>query len=85
LPQYSALETSFIDLPQDQVGLAYAKSLAALEYLRDSQGLGEIDRLLKGISASSSFARLLQNELRLSYSDIEQEVGAYVEKRYGGT
>ena len=85
LPQYSALETSFIDLPQDQVGLAYAKSLAALEYLRDTQGLGEIDRLLKGISASSSFARLLQNGLRLSYSDFEQEVGAYVEKRYGGT
>lgn len=84
LPPYSSLETSFLDLPPDQVGLVYAKSLAALEYSRDTQGLGEIRRLLKAMPAQPNFNSVLQNELRFDYASFEQEVAAYVEKRYGG-
>ena len=82
LPAYAALEASFLDLPGDQVGLAYAKSLAGLEYLRDTYGLGEIRRLLKALAANPDFNSLL-GELRLTYPALEREVGAYVEKRYG--
>ena len=83
LPPFSALEGSFINLPADQVGLAYAKSLAAVEYLRDTYGLGEIRRLLKFIPANPNLNSLLQDELRLSYSAFEQEVANYIVKRYG--
>ncbi len=83
LPAYSALEGTFMSLPQEVVGLTYAKSLAALEYLRDTQGLGEIQRLLKAMPGVTKFAGLLQDELRVNYAAFEQEVGAYVEKRYG--
>lgn len=82
-PAYSALEGSFLDLPADQANLAYAKSLAALEYLRDTQGIGEIRRLLKSVSAHPGFNELLRNELRSSYPAFEQDVTAYVEKKYG--
>jgi hypothetical protein len=83
LPPFSALETSFLNLPADQVGLAYAKSLAALECLRDTYGLGEISRLLKMMPANPNFNSLLQDELRLSYTAFEQEVANYIVKRYG--
>lgn len=83
LPPYSALEGSFMGLPANQAPLAYAKSLAALEYLRDTQDQGEIRRLLKALPGSSSFNDLLQDELRSSYAALEQDVGSYVEKRYG--
>lgn len=83
VPAYSALEGSFLNLPPDAVGLAYAKSLAALEYLREAFGMGEIRRLLKGLAANPDFNSLLQNELRLSYPAFEREVGSYIEKRYG--
>lgn len=83
LPPFSALETSFMGLPTDQVGLAYAKSLAALEYLRDTYGLGEISRLLKMMPANPNLSSLLQDELRLSYPAFEQEVANYIVKRYG--
>jgi tetratricopeptide (TPR) repeat protein len=83
LPPFSALETSFLNLPADQVGLAYAKSLAALEYLRDAYGLGEISRLLKMMPANPNLNSLLQDELRLSYTAFEQEVANYIVKRYG--
>ena len=82
LPAYAVLEASFLDLPNDQVGLAYAKSLAGLEYLRDTFGQAEIRRLLKALAANPDFNSLL-GELRLTYPAFEREVAGYVEKRYG--
>jgi tetratricopeptide (TPR) repeat protein len=83
VPPYPALEGSFMSLPANAAELAYAKSLAALEYLRDTQGQGEIRRLLKAMPANPDLNSLLQNELRLDYPAFEQEVATYVEKRYG--
>jgi tetratricopeptide (TPR) repeat protein len=83
IPPYSALEGTFMNLPADDAGLAYAKSLAALEYLRDTHGLAEVRRLLKLMSANPDINALLQDELRLSYPAFEREVATYVEKRYG--
>lgn len=83
LPLFSALESSFMGLPADQVGLAYAKSLAALEYLRDTFGMVEVRRLLKALPGNTDINSLLQDELRLNYSAFEQEVANYIVKRYG--
>lgn len=83
LSSYSALEAPFMNLPPEQIGLAYAKSLAALEYLRDSFGMGEIRRLVKGLPSNSDLNSLLQDELRLGYPAFEQEVASYIVKRYG--
>lgn len=82
-PAYSALESSFMELPEDVVGMAYAKSLAAVEYLRETYGLGEIRRLLKSMAGNPNFSSLLQEELRLTYPALEDAVAAYLEKRYG--
>jgi len=83
LPSLQALEGPFTSLPSDLVGFVYGKSLAALEYLRDTYGMGEIRRLLRALPASSDLNTLLQDELRLSYPALEQEVANYVVKRYG--
>jgi hypothetical protein len=56
--------------------------LAALEYLRDSVGMGQICRLLKELP-SSDLATVLQNDLRMNYSSFEEEVASYVVKKYG--
>ena len=82
-PAYSALESSFMELPEEVVGMAYAKSLAAVEYLRETYGLGEIRRLLKSMSGNPNFSALLRGELRLTYPALEDAVAAYLEKRYG--
>ena len=82
IPPFSALEGSFMNLPADQASLAYLKSLAALEYLRDVFGMGEVRQILKQM-ASSDFSTILQNELRMTYSSFEDEVASYVAKKYG--
>jgi len=82
IPAFASLEGSFVNLPADQVSLAYAKSLAALEYLRDVFGMGEVRMMLRQMP-SSDFNTLLQNEMRMSYSTLEEEVANYVVKKYG--
>lgn len=83
LPSFPALEGPFLNMPQDQVALAYAKSLAALEYLRTTFDMGEIRNLLKVMSSQPDFGVLLQDELHLTYPAFEQEVANYLVKKYG--
>jgi tetratricopeptide (TPR) repeat protein len=83
LPSFEVLEGPFLNLPQDQVALVYAKSLAALEYLRTTFDMGEIRNLLKAMPSQPHFGVLLQDKLGLSYPDFEQEVANYVVKKYG--
>jgi tetratricopeptide (TPR) repeat protein len=83
LPAFQALEGPFTSLPPELIGLVYGKSLAALEYLRDTYGMGEIRRLLRALPSNPDLNSLFQDKLRLSYPAFEQEVGNYVVKRYG--
>jgi tetratricopeptide (TPR) repeat protein len=82
IPAFASLEGPFVSLPPDQVPLVYAKSLAALEYLRDVFGMGEVRRMLRQMP-SSDLSTVLQNEVRMSYPDFEEEVANYVVKKYG--
>ncbi len=83
LPRYSSFQSSFISLPALGATAVYAKSLAALEYLRDTYGWGEIRQILAAMAANSDFDAVLQLELRLTYPTFEKDVGAYLQKRYG--
>jgi len=82
IPTFALLEGSFVSLPADQATLVYAKSLAALEYLRDVFGMGEVRKMLRQMS-TADFDTLLQDETRMSYAAFEEEVAAYVLKKYG--
>jgi hypothetical protein len=83
IPTFAALEPPFMGLPSDQVGLAYAKSLAGLEYLRETHGMTGIRRMLKLIASNPDMDSLLQSELRLSYEAFEHEVANYIVTRFG--
>ncbi len=78
----SSLEGSFIGLTTDQAQIAYAKSLAALEYLRDTFGMGEVRRILPQL-ATKGFEPVIQDEIRMTYPTFEDEVTKYVTKKYG--
>ena len=82
IPAFAALEDSFMGMAPEQAGFAYAKCLAALEYLRDSFGMGEVRRMLR-LMPSVDFNTILQDEIRESYPAFEVEVSTYVAKKYG--
>jgi tetratricopeptide (TPR) repeat protein len=83
LPGYKDLEGSFLKLPAGTVVPAYAKSLAGIEYLRDTYGMAEIRQLLKAMAGNSDLGGLIQQELRITYPSLETEVASYIEKKYG--
>jgi len=82
-PPYSTLEGSFMNLPDSQAEKAYAKSLAALEYLRDTYGMVEIRQMLKLMASKPGFSSILQQELQLTYPSFEAEVTGYLLRRSG--
>lgn len=80
---FEELEGSFLELSKGKVGLAYFKSLAAVQYLHDTYGIAEIRRLLKLIATQPDFQTLLESEIRMDYPTLERNVTAYALKRYG--
>lgn len=83
VPPLAALEASFLELPGDQVGAAYAKSLAAVEYLRATYGPAVIRRLLQAMPSNPDFGSLLHEHFRLSYDELDRELAASLTRRYG--
>ena len=80
IPALSALEGSFLTLPADQAASAYAKSLAALEYLRDAHGMAAIRQLLKLLASGQAFASLLEQECEITYATLEQEAVKHLKR-----
>jgi len=74
-----------MNLPGSQAKQAYAKSLAAVEYLRETYGMVEIRQMLKLMATKPTFSSILQQELQLTYPGFEAEVTGYVLKRYGNS
>jgi len=83
LPSFQSMEGPFMNMPQDQVAFAYAKSLAALEYLRTTFDMDSIRRLLQATSSQPDFGVILQDNLHLTYPAFEQEVANYIVRKYG--
>lgn len=83
LPSFKGSEGSFLKLPPITVPVAYAKSLAGLEYIRDTYGMLEIRQLLKAMAGTPDFSALIQQELHIDYDAFETEVASYIVKKYG--
>jgi tetratricopeptide (TPR) repeat protein len=73
-----ALEGSFIGFSNLQASVAYAESLAAVEYLRDRFGMGELVRMMQNIGSGEPTEQALRNSTGLDYSDLERRVGEYL-------
>lgn len=77
---FPVLEGPFTRFSNVQAEVAYAESLAAVEYLRDRYGMGEVMRMLASIGSGESSERALQNSTGLDYSDLSRHLGEYLSK-----
>ena len=76
------LEGSWMGLPNDTAAYAYAWSLAAIEYIVQADGMGDIERILDRIGSGSSTEEALRAVLRGSYADLMQSTAEYLRKNY---
>lgn len=79
----NVLEGSFMRFSGAQAYVAYAESLAAVTYINDSYGMGDIQRILQLLSQGSSTEAALRATVHSDYGQLESEVAKYLSDKYG--
>ena len=79
---FAMMEGSWIGLPPQAAGYAYAWSLAAVEYMIQSGGMGDIERVLGRLPSSSSAEEAVRGVIRSDYADLEKSTSAWLKKTY---
>jgi hypothetical protein len=79
----NVLEASFMRLSGGKASLAYAESLAAVSYINDAYGMGDIQRLLQRLGEGSSTEAALRATIHSDYGQFESEIALYLKDKYG--
>jgi tetratricopeptide (TPR) repeat protein len=79
----NVLEGSFLRFSGVQASLAYAESLAAVSYINDSYGMGDIQKILQLLSQGSSTEAALRATIHSDYGQLESELARYLTDKYG--
>ncbi len=77
------LEGSWMGLPGDVAQYAYAWALANVEYIVETQGMGDVERILDRIAAGGSTEEALKEVLHDDYGDLMRSTADYLKKSYG--
>jgi len=79
----SQLEGSFHHYSTPEAAVAYAESLAAAEYIRETYGGSDLARLLQRIGDGQSVESALRSTIHCGYAELETEITNYLKKTYG--
>jgi len=77
-----ALEGSFMNLSSNAAEVAYAWSLAVVEYIVRTYGTSDIERILDRLSTEGSPEAAVRSVMRMDYSELEQETINYLKRAY---
>jgi hypothetical protein len=61
---------------------AYAWALANVEYIVQTDGMSDVERILNAIAAGSTTEAAIQEVLHLNYDELEKETVNYLRKTY---
>ncbi len=79
----NVLEGSFMRFSGGEAYVAYAESLAAVSYINDSYGTGDIQRILQLLSQGSSTETALRATIHSDYGQLESDLAKYLSDKYG--
>ena len=77
------LEGSFLSYGQGEASVAYAESLAAVEYIRSMYGMSDLARILVRLGQGEAIEAALRNTIHGGYAQLENEITDYLKKNYG--
>ena len=78
----ASFETSWMNLPKDVAGSAYAWSLAVVETIVTEYGMDDLERILDRVAAGASTEDAVHAVLRDTYADLMQATADYLRKAY---
>jgi len=77
------LEGGFMRFSTMEAVVAYAESLAAVEYISETYGMSDVERILDRIGQGSSPEAALRATIHADYGQLEAEVGHFLASKYG--
>ncbi len=80
---FNVLEGSFQQFSSAQAYVAYAESLAAVSYINDSYGMGDLQRILQRLAEGNSTEAALRATVHSDYGQLGAETGKYLGDKYG--
>jgi tetratricopeptide (TPR) repeat protein len=80
---FNALEGSFMRFSPVEAVLAYDEALAAVQYIDDTYGVSELQRILQKLAEGSSTEAALRATIHSDYGQLQTEVGNYLISKYG--
>ncbi len=80
---FNLMEGSFMRFSGMEAALAYDESLAAVQYINDTYGMSDLQRILERLGQGSSTEAALRATIHSDYRQLDQEVGKYLASKYG--
>ncbi len=80
---FNALEGSFMRFSPMEAVLAYDESLAAVQFIIDTQGASDLQRILQRLAEGTSTESALRATIHDDYGRLQNEVGRYLASKYG--
>jgi hypothetical protein len=80
---YNLLEGGFMSLSSAQATVAYDESLAAVEYIQETYGMSDVQRILQRMADGSTPEAALRATVHSGYRELETEVGKFLASKYG--
>jgi Peptidase MA superfamily len=80
---YNALEGSFMRFSGLEAMLAYDESLAAVQFIIDTQSMSDLQRILQRLAEGNSTETALRATIHDDYGRLQDEVGRYLSSKYG--
>ncbi len=80
---FNVLEGSFMQFSAPQATLAYAESLAAVEYIRDTYSMSDLPRILERLAQGSGTETALRATIHTDYRQLRDEMTRWLKDRYG--
>jgi len=80
---FNALERSFMQFSTIQAAIAYDESLAAVQYINETYGMSDIQRVLERLAQGRSTEAALRAVVHSDYAQLQAEVGKYLADKYG--
>lgn len=78
----SRLEAPWMNLDRDTAHYAYAWALANVEYIVETDGMSDIERILDRIGEGMATEQALREVLHSDYNDLMQSTAEYLRKSY---
>ena len=71
-----------MQLPTAKAGYAYAWSLANMEYIIQTDGMPDVERILDRLASGASTEQALRDVVRSDYNDLMRDTVQYLRKAY---